>query len=166
MAAACILRVPVSYNVKNVKVLHFQINPFISRTVGNATVHKSFLSTDISDTNSSRTPDLKRIQRNQISRNVTTEANPAAFALQSDSEVPETVSLKHLDTTFTNSEEAYRSKKASELLRALFVFRVTSFESLVTHNAQVCVCVMRLFSKAANSQDFLNVADFILFYNY
>ena len=42
-----------------------------------------------------------------------------------------------LDTSFTCSEEAYRSKTISELLRALLVFRLTSVGWIVKHNSKV-----------------------------
>lgn len=42
-----------------------------------------------------------------------------------------------LDTTFSNPEEAYKSKTTAELIRALFVFRLTSFKWLVQYNANV-----------------------------
>lgn len=42
-----------------------------------------------------------------------------------------------LDLTFGNAEEAFRSKKTSELVRALFVFNLCSVEFLVKNNTEV-----------------------------
>ena len=45
---------------------------------------------------------------------------------------------KHgLDLTFSSAEEAFRSKKTSELIRALLVFNLCSVDLLVNNNRQV-----------------------------
>jgi len=44
----------------------------------------------------------------------------------------------YLDTTFSNAEEAYRSKTTRELIRALLVFKSTSYQILVRNNMKVC----------------------------
>ena len=49
--------------------------------------------------------------------------------------------FKYLDTTFNDAHEAYRSKTNKELIRALFVFRMTSFETLVNNNEKVILHV-------------------------
>lgn len=158
MAAACALRLSLSQNVRDATNLHCQVRPHIHRICNNTTVHRSLLSTDINDTNSGRKPDLKLSQNSPISRNVTTEAIQTAFP--AETEIPDNVLLKYLDTTFSNSEEAYRSKRTAELLRALFVFRVTSFEPLVKHNMQVrklviqsvrkLLCIRLIFSQCSS----------------
>ena len=43
-----------------------------------------------------------------------------------------------LDLTFHNTKQAYKSKKTSELLRAVFVLYLSQFDSLVFNHAKVC----------------------------
>lgn len=52
----------------------------------------------------------------------------------------------YLDTSFGNAEEAYKSKTMSELIRAMFVFRLTSIDMLVKHNMKVgCIHALLVF---------------------
>ncbi|XP_052073864.1 proline dehydrogenase 1, mitochondrial-like isoform X2 [Mytilus californianus] len=52
-----------------------------------------------------------------------------------------------LDLTFGNAEEAFRSKKTSELVRALFVFNLCSVEFLVKNNIEILKWSRRLLGK-------------------
>lgn len=45
--------------------------------------------------------------------------------------------VNELDLSFTNGSEAYKSRTNYELFRALLVFRMCGFESLVQHNKAV-----------------------------
>ena len=46
--------------------------------------------------------------------------------------------INGLDVTFSNAEEAFRSKKTWELVRALAVFNLCSVNFLVDNNREVC----------------------------
>ena len=46
-----------------------------------------------------------------------------------------------LDMSFTNTKEAYKSKATSELMRAWFVLKLSSYSFIIDNNAKVRECV-------------------------
>ena len=48
--------------------------------------------------------------------------------------------------TFDNSKDAFRGKTTPELLRALLVFRLFTFDTLVAYQGKVCIAIKQWIS--------------------
>lgn len=77
-----------------------------------------------------------------------------SHVLNNNSNNNEFINTKHtrpnflpLDTSFSNAEEAYKSKSTSELLRAMLVFKLTSVGWIVKQNAKVSGLFVCLLSR-------------------
>ncbi|XP_013420786.1 proline dehydrogenase 1, mitochondrial [Lingula anatina] len=80
--------------------------------------------------------------RSSVAANVRQEKD-AQVTQETDRDEP----YEKLDLTFENATEAYKSKKTSEVLRALFVFNLCSVRWLVEHNKEVMKWSRKLMGK-------------------
>lgn len=131
MAAAFALRFSGSNGVRNAANLRCLVDLNNPKIIKHSFVHRVLYSSEVNNRKSD--PKLSRKNQPTDIRNVTTDASYIASTGEAADRMPE----KALDTTFNTAEEAYMSKKTSELLRALLVFKVTSLEPLVKHNMTV-----------------------------
>lgn len=70
----------------------------------------------------------------------------AATKKQNETNNPQNVSATDITDghvlNFDDTTRAYRSKTTREIIRALFVFKLCSVNSLVDHNLQVCILIV------------------------